>query len=62
VGDEHPVCDMFTTGSVKRSTHAGTVTRCHIDECHFNSRMLCHASGITVNSHEGHADCATYRH
>jgi len=61
VGDEHPMCDMYTTATVERSDADPMVSKCVVDECHFNANMSCSAAGITLWKHAGHADCATYR-
>lgn len=61
VGDEHPMCDMFTTANVDHLEHEPRVNKCMVDECHFNKSAACHAAGITLTSHAEHADCMTYR-
>lgn len=61
VGDEHPMCDSFTTDAatpVKRSPY---VQQCMVGDCHFNKQRTCTAAGITLMQHADHADCATYR-
>ena len=34
---------------------------CDEIDCVFNKRLDCNAPGITVERHESHADCTTYR-
>jgi hypothetical protein len=62
VGDEHPRCDMFTTGEVPIGDGEPPVMDCKVMDCHFNQRMACSAGGVTMINHSGHADCGTYRH
>ncbi len=61
VGDDHPMCDTFTTEAVGLGGSESLVMRCQVGECHFNESMHCHARGITVDRHSGHADCITFR-
>lgn len=61
VGDEHPMCDMYTTEPVELSKLDPRVSKCMVGDCHFNSGASCHAAGITLMHHAGHADCATFR-
>jgi hypothetical protein len=37
------------------------VGRCDVTVCSFNKRNDCNAPGITVEWHERHADCVTFR-
>lgn len=62
VGDEHPRCDMFTTGEVMPREDMAAVGGCNVMDCHFNHGKACGAAGITLDEHAGHADCLTYRH
>lgn len=61
IGDDHPMCDMYTTGIVEAKAATPMVGKCMVGECHFNSQMSCGAAGITLTRHSDHADCATYR-
>lgn len=61
IGDQHPSCDTYTTGSVDISDDDPAIKDCKVQECHFNRSEACTASGITLITHSGHADCATYR-
>jgi len=62
VGDDHPMCDMFTTsGTASSASQESHVGGCKVDHCNFNTSMKCCAPGITVNHHGSHADCETYR-
>jgi hypothetical protein len=61
VGDEHPSCDTYTTGSVDIQDSDPDIRDCKVMECHFNRSEACTAGGITLITHSGHADCATYR-
>jgi len=62
VGDDHPRCDTFTTGEVEIAEMMATVQDCKVMDCHFNTQLACSASGVTLSTHSGHADCLTYRH
>ena len=62
VGEDHPKCDTFTTGAVTIAELPATVQDCMVGECHFNHEMSCSASGVTLTTHAGHADCTTFRH
>lgn len=61
IGDEHPRCDTFTTGTVIPVDAMSAVSDCKVADCHFNQAMSCEASGITLSRHQDHADCMTYR-
>ena len=61
VGADHPACDTFTTGAVDEAEGVPPIRECMVSHCHFNEAMSCSASGVTMISHSGHADCATYR-
>lgn len=62
VGGEHAMCASFTTDrSSGRNSDMADVGRCDATMCAFNSGQGCGAPGITVEHHEQHADCATYR-
>ena len=61
VGAEHPACDTFTTGAVSVGAGEPGIRDCKVMQCHFNSSEACTASGITMITHSGHADCATFR-
>ena len=61
IGDDHPACDMFTTGPVELDKPEPRVAKCMIGDCHFNANSSCGASGITLTRHASHADCATFR-
>lgn len=61
VGDEHPMCDMYTTAPVESDAKYSMVSKCLVEECHFNTSASCSAAGITIMQHADHADCATYR-
>jgi hypothetical protein len=62
IGDEHPRCDTFTTGAVSPMGELAPIQDCKVSDCHFNHDMECGASGITLDVHNTHADCITYRH
>jgi hypothetical protein len=55
-----PMCDTFTHGGSPESEPMPAVAACHIGNCQFNIDLACEAPGITVWTHEGHADCATF--
>lgn len=61
IGADHPQCDMYTTGAVDVMGGEPAVQDCKVAECHYNGQMQCHAAGITLLTHQGHADCATFR-
>jgi Domain of Unknown Function (DUF1540) len=61
VGADHPKCDMFTTSRVRVTDGEPAISQCMVDQCHFNSSRECSASGVTMTTHSGHADCATFR-
>ena len=61
VGDEHPQCDTYTTGSATPTEQMANVSTCHVTDCFFNKQEDCCAAGITVGEHSGHADCLTAR-
>ena len=61
VGEDHPACDTFTTGAVDESLGIPPVQDCKVMDCYFNNSKACSASGVTMISHSGHADCVTYR-
>ena len=62
VGDDHPMCDTFTTGrDVPLAQRDALVMGCAVAECAFNASEHCHARGITVDHHGRHADCVTFR-
>jgi hypothetical protein len=61
VGEDHPACDTFTTGEVQMREGEPTIADCKVSDCHYNGQMSCHAPGITLLTHSGHADCATFR-
>ncbi len=61
IGDEHPMCDMYTTSPAEKVSHDTRVAQCVVDWCHFNASNECHAAGITLMHHGEHADCATFR-
>lgn len=61
VGDDHPLCDTYTTGSAAPQNKIANVMKCHVSDCFFNKQEDCHAAGITVGNHSGHADCLTAR-
>jgi len=61
VGDEHPSCDWYTTGPVELAGGEPGIQDCKVSHCHYNSDMACSAAGITMMTHAGHADCATFR-
>ncbi len=61
VGDEHPMCDMYTTAPVENMNHSARVSKCLVGECHFNAGASCGAAGVTLTRHADHADCVTYR-
>lgn len=62
IGADHPTCDTFTTGEVAIVEMGSCVQDCKVSDCHFNHEMACSASGVTLSTHSGHADCITYRH
>lgn len=63
VGSDHPKCDAYAPSSrhIGR-TESGMVGACHIEDCRFNTDMMCSAAEIVVLGHSGHADCGTYQH
>lgn len=61
IGAEHPRCDTFTTAHQSPGDILASVMDCKVTDCHFNHDMACGASGITLDVHQGHADCATFR-
>ena len=61
VGEDHPACDTFTTGMVQIGNEESPIQDCKVSDCHFNSSWACTASGVTMVTHSGHADCATFR-
>ena len=61
VGEDHPECDMFTTGAVAEFDGMPRIGDCKVRDCHFNESTSCVAAGVTMITHSGHADCATYR-
>jgi hypothetical protein len=61
VGAEHPMCDMYTTAAVEPMDRDPMVSKCMVSRCHFNAQMSCAAAGVTLQTHAGHADCATFR-
>lgn len=61
VGDVHPRCDTYTSGSVDLSRSEADVVSCHAVACTYNTAQTCAASGVTVGVHEAHADCLTFR-
>lgn len=61
VGDEHPMCDMYTTEPVQTARVDSMVSKCMVGDCNFNDGMSCGATGITLMTHGNHADCATFR-
>lgn len=61
IGDEHPQCDTYTTGAVEIMDGEPSIMDCKVVRCHYNDQMQCHASGITLATHQGHGDCVTFR-
>lgn len=62
VGSPHAMCDTYTTGGApEREADMASVGNCDQSDCVFNKKMDCNAPGITVERHESHADCITYR-
>lgn len=61
VGDDHPMCDMFTTNPVNTVSGEPPIAMCKVSDCHFNSSTVCGASGVTMMRHSNHADCGTFR-
>jgi hypothetical protein len=61
IGDDHPKCDMYTTDDVHIAMGMPRVQDCKVGQCTFNSDMMCGATGITLITHSGHADCVTFR-
>ena len=61
IGDDHPKCDMYTTSQVSTTAGEPAISQCMVSQCHFNSDSECGASGVTMTTHSGHADCATFR-
>lgn len=61
VGAEHPRCDTYTHSSVDLGMEESFVAMCMTKQCDFNTDSHCMARGITLDCHEGHADCATFR-
>jgi hypothetical protein len=61
VGADHARCDTFTTSQVSMASAEPKVAMCDIMDCHFNEGSSCEAAGITMATHSGHADCATFR-
>lgn len=62
VGDEHPMCDTYTTEAVNPiQPGMSHVQQCKVEDCTFNQGHACDSPGITVAYHADHADCETYR-
>jgi hypothetical protein len=61
VGADHPQCDTFTRTPQHPADILASVMDCKVVACHFNKEMACGATGITLDVHQGHADCATFR-
>lgn len=62
VGDDHPKCDTYTQDMMAQpSKTEGIVMSCGVTQCNFNDQQHCGARGITVEMHQQHADCATFR-
>ena len=57
-----PADRAATLGAAAAQQESGMVGACHIEECRFNSDMMCSAPQIVVLGHSGHADCGTYQH
>jgi Domain of Unknown Function (DUF1540) len=57
-------CDTYMHAARKGgdADSIGGVGACKVDSCSFNSSFECSASGIKVELHQGHADCATFKH
>ncbi|MCL5292726.1 MAG: DUF1540 domain-containing protein [Actinobacteria bacterium] len=61
VGGDHPTCDTY-----ERAEHheyqadQASVRQCDVDICRFNESAVCHAPGINISWHSGHADCVTF--
>ncbi|MHB9155634.1 MAG: DUF1540 domain-containing protein [Endomicrobiales bacterium] len=62
VGSDHARCESFMEQTQKEGVMdlTGRVGACHVGNCQFNESLECHASGIHVNPHSGHADCMTF--
>ena len=60
VGSSHAMCDTFTKIGAAEASAMPEVAGCSISGCQFNDNVMCQAPGITVWSHEEHADCATF--
>ena len=62
VGGGHPTCDTYERADHHEylADQAG-VRQCSVNSCRFNAASACHASGIEVSWHSGHADCATFK-
>lgn len=61
IAADHPACDTFTTGAVEVRDAEAQVRDCRVTDCHFNTLEMCTAAGVTMITHSGHADCATFR-
>lgn len=62
VGGLHPACDTFIAGKTKGGIPemTGGVGACKMENCRFNNKLECSASGINVKHHSDHADCQTF--
>jgi hypothetical protein len=61
VGGKHPYCDTYTREEAQLAEKDAFVAACMTEQCSFNQEERCVARGITLDCHDGHADCATYR-
>lgn len=61
VANDHPACSTYTHDTAPIAARESTVSLCLSMGCHYNDHAHCSAHGITVGSHQGHADCATFR-
>ncbi|MHB0977431.1 MAG: DUF1540 domain-containing protein [Candidatus Aquicultorales bacterium] len=61
VGGNHPTCDTYQRSDHHEfQTDRAGVRQCDVEQCNFNAQVQCHAPGIDVSWHSGHADCATF--
>lgn len=61
VANDHPACSTYTHDAAPIASPEAAVSLCLSMGCHYNDHARCSAHGITVGTHAGHADCATFR-
>lgn len=62
IGSEHARCKTFSRSVMRSASYKAEaqVRSCEMSACRWNRHHCCMACGITVASHEDHADCFTY--